>query len=144
MDLQMVGGWEGKIKIRCYCEWGRDNCICVCVSGVLSMLKTRSQWFTDKIMVWVHEYANKHTGNMFLVITSVGTEQQSGRKKMLMDLSDDIVNKFVNFSFNGKQPANQKDRVYKYAVQIISLGCFYLEYSDSIKEGDGRRIERCC
>ena len=31
----------------------------------------------------------------------------------------------------------------EYAIQIISLGCFYLEYSDAIHEGDGIRVLRC-
>lgn len=35
------------------------------------------------------------------------------------------------------------DKAYLYAKRLLSLGCFYLEYSDAIREGDGGRVLRC-
>ena len=55
-----------------------------------------------------------------------------------------IVNKFVDFSFNKvRQTEQSHDEVFEYAVQIVSGGLFYLEFSDAIKEADGNRILRC-
>ncbi len=31
----------------------------VCVSAVLCIQKSRRNWFTQKILVWLHEYANE-------------------------------------------------------------------------------------
>ena len=30
-----------------------------------------------------------------------------------------------------------------YWVQIVQLGCFFLEFADVIREGDGERVLRC-
>ena len=35
------------------------------------------------------------------------------------------------------------DQIYSYAKRIISIGCFYLEFRDALKEGDGLRTLRC-
>ena len=35
------------------------------------------------------------------------------------------------------------DQVFAYASEVMSLGLFYLEYNDAIKEGDGLRLLRC-
>lgn len=34
-------------------------------------------------------------------------------------------------------------QVLEYGKRLLSLGCFYLAYSDAIKEGDGLRVLRC-
>ena len=54
----------------------------------------------------------------------------------------DIINSFVTFSFNN-DTSQCDDQVYNYAQQIISLGCFYLEFCDGVKGGDGERVSRC-
>ena len=35
------------------------------------------------------------------------------------------------------------DGVYEYGKQLLSIGYFYIEFSDAIKEGDGDRVLRC-
>ena len=35
------------------------------------------------------------------------------------------------------------DRMFGYATKLLSLGLFYVEYCDAIKEGDGDRV-LCC
>ena len=65
------------------------------------------------------------------------------RKEILLKISTEIVEKFVNFSYNQSDKSTPNDQVQEYAIQVLSLGCFYLEFSDSIKEGDGERILRC-
>ena len=33
--------------------------------------------------------------------------------------------------------------MYEYSRQLLSIGCFYLEFVDGIREGDGERVHRC-
>ena len=47
-----------------------------------------------------------------------------------------IINKFVDFTFH-KLPTECEDQVFRYTVEIMSIGCFYLKFSDAIREGDG-------
>ena len=37
----------------------------------------------------------------------------------------------------------EEDRVKEYGKEVLTLGCFYLEYRDAIREGDGVRVLRC-
>ena len=64
------------------------------------------------------------------------------RKKILIDISKDIVDKYIDMTFH-KTPKDSTDKVSLYARRLLSLGCFYLEYSDAIREGDGDRVLRC-
>ncbi len=65
------------------------------------------------------------------------------RKEILQKASANIVDSFVHFSFKHPDSHCSDDSVQEYAIQILTLGCFYLEFTDSIKEGDGERILRC-
>ena len=65
------------------------------------------------------------------------------REACLEEVCGRIINKFVDFTFH-KLPTECEDQVFRYAVEIMSIGCFYLEFSDAIREGDGNRILRCC
>ena len=66
----------------------------------------------------------------------------SERKKILREVCHKVVQEYVCFSFNGNE-ALSDDHLYNYAQQVLSLGCFYLEFCDAIKEGDGERVLRC-
>ena len=48
----------------------------------------------------------------------------------------------MSISFNN-QEAKTSDDVHNYSINLLSVGCFLLEYKDAIKEGDGNRILRC-
>ena len=80
------------------------------------------------------------------------------RQQQIYAVCDEIVAKYVDFKYHGKHSesvgANRVsgevsitssgcDGIQQYASQILSLGCFYLEFCDAIKEGDGDRILRC-
>lgn len=67
------------------------------------------------------------------------------RKDLIYRLSSKIVDQFIDFSYNRSDDDIQQssDQVREYAIQLLSLGCFYLEMSDAIREGDGKRILRC-
>ena len=41
------------------------------------------------------------------------------------------------------EPQKYQDSVQDYAIHLLSLGCFYIEYADAIREGDGGRV-LCC
>lgn len=55
--------------------------------------------------------------------------------------------KSVDFNYGSSSIStsgdNNDDYIYQYAQQLVSLGCFYLEYDDAVKEGDGERVLRC-
>ena len=71
------------------------------------------------------------------------------RMKVLYSLCKSLVNRFVDLSpkFNCKHsgiddgPAT--DHVNTYAQELLSLGMFYMEYTDAIHEGDGYRVLQC-
>ena len=66
------------------------------------------------------------------------------RKAELIRLSKMIVDKYVCFSFNHQAAVNlTSDKVYIYASELLSIGLFYMEYTDAIREGDGLRVLRC-
>ncbi len=55
-----------------------------------------------------------------------------------------MYDKCVCFSYNGLncdlKASSKRDGIFSY---LLRLGCFYLEFSDAIREGDGERILRC-
>ena len=68
----------------------------------------------------------------------------------LMSVSQALVSKLVDFTFlaslttkKPKQQQQSEDKVYEYANQVLSLGLFYMEYLDTVHEGDGLRVQRC-
>lgn len=89
---------------------------------------------------------------------SVLAEAPPRRKDILSDICGKIVDASIHFKFN-KQGSNnttdqqvtrgracaskQSDKIQEYSKQLLSLGCFYLEYSDAIQEGDGTQVLRC-
>ena len=69
-----------------------------------------------------------------------------------------IIQEFVDFEFHkekpkagsGKQPKKavqnkqpNLDHIQEYAKELLTLGLFYLELQDGIREGDGLRVLRC-
>lgn len=66
------------------------------------------------------------------------------RKKLLDSLSLDIVDTFSNFAFHSSDVSTEStDKVFLYTKYLLSLGFFYFEFSDAIREGDGARVLRC-
>ena len=57
----------------------------------------------------------------------------------------DIFDNYIDISFHKTLTDDPKsaDQVHIYAKRILSLGCFYMEYSDAIREGDGNHVLRC-
>lgn len=65
------------------------------------------------------------------------------RKKVLETLTLELIDSFTNFSFQNLNSPSSSDKVFLYAKNLLSLGLFYLEYSDAIREADGTRDLRC-
>ena len=68
-----------------------------------------------------------------------------GRKeKIIDDISAAIVDSFVSLDYNTSTHNTPvtKDSMESYATQLLTLGCFYLEFRDAIKEGDGLHVLR--
>lgn len=57
------------------------------------------------------------------------------------DLANDIVDKFVHFDPDAKVPNN--DKIQMYATEVLTLGLLWLNFKDSIREGDGDRVLLC-
>ena len=64
------------------------------------------------------------------------------RREALEKVCQKVVEKFMSFSFHTKHNCTD-DQVYNYAQQVLSVGCFYMEFIDAIKEGDGDRVLSC-
>lgn len=64
------------------------------------------------------------------------------RKKILTTVCESIVDQYISFKFHEVDiPSN--DQICKYSKRLLSLGCFYLNFTDAIKEGDGDRVLQC-
>ena len=78
-------------------------------------------------------------------VVPVWTANIEERREALEKISLRIVDKFVNFSFQKYQVdhAAPHNLVLSYAFEVLNLGVFYQEFSDSIWERDGTRV-LCC
>ena len=70
------------------------------------------------------------------------TETAEKRSSLIMQICSKILETVVSFRFNDS-PKSCNDKVLDYSTKLLSLGCFYLEFRDSIREGDGIRVHRC-
>ena len=65
------------------------------------------------------------------------------RRKLLQIVATSIAEKFVDTNFHSYEDPAHTDKVNLHARHLLALGCFYLEFSDAIREGDGDRVLRC-
>ena len=65
-------------------------------------------------------------------------------KKILMLSCCRVVDTFTNFKFSVQSPPEPSDdHINAYAVEVMSLGLFYLSVKDAIKYGYGVHTFRC-
>lgn len=77
----------------------------------------------------------------FIPIWTADTKE---RREAIERISLKIVDEFVDFTFHKKKStASKHNLVISYATELLSLGLFFQEYSDSVREGDGIRVLRC-
>lgn len=69
-------------------------------------------------------------------------ENDEERKKKIEEKSMCIVDKYINLSFNGML-SSSPDNIQNYSINLLTIGCLYLEFRDSLKEGDGERVLQC-
>ena len=81
--------------------------------------------------------------------TAIGTNpdnlwmlDEEERKKVLDAVCSEIIEWFVDFSFL-KEITIGKDIVFSYGKKFLGLSCFYMEYQDAIREGDGLHVLLC-
>ena len=73
---------------------------------------------------------------------SMWMQTDTERKQVLKCITEKIIEHSIHFQFNMEEKKST-DWVHEYGKQMLSLGCFYLEYSDAIHKGDGDRL-LCC
>lgn len=68
------------------------------------------------------------------------------RKAILEEMCMQVFDKFISLSF-GTTSSNYVhtagDGVSSYCIQLLRIGCLYMEFADAIREGDGKRVIRC-
>ena len=67
----------------------------------------------------------------------IWTETDIRRREEFKGACEEIVKPLIHFEFGKTDQQMVTDEVHEYSMQLLSLGCFYLEYSDAIQEGDG-------
>ncbi len=73
---------------------------------------------------------------------NVWLKNAAERKHIITNMCDTIVKEFVDFNFHLIKN-HPKDMVKSHSTHLMSQGLFYLNFRDSIKEGDGRRVLIC-
>ena len=74
---------------------------------------------------------------------NVWMQPSDQRKGVLDEICHQLVDWFVDFSFSQPSSSNTTDKIEEYGKQLLSIGLFYLEFCDAIREGDGNRVLRC-
>ena len=69
--------------------------------------------------------------------------QSSDERKAILNQVSKQVDSFIDFSYQKAVLKPETDQVADYAKQVLSLGFFYLEFCDPIREGGGERVVRC-
>lgn len=63
----------------------------------------------------------------------------SERKQILTLLIDNIILNYIDFFYNTPNSMDgRQDLVAVYGRELLSIGLFFLEYRDSIREGDDK------
>lgn len=70
------------------------------------------------------------------------TEPIQARNLLVRHLKE-VVKTHVDISFVNPKRTRTPDHIYEYASETLSLGLLWMEFVDSIREGDGSRIFRC-
>ena len=68
--------------------------------------------------------------------------EKEKRKKLLDDVLDQLLH-YCQCVQPFQSPQTQTDAVFTYASELLTLGLFYMEFKQAIKEGDGGRVLRC-
>ena len=64
---------------------------------------------------------------------------------ILQSVAKVVLNDYTDFSFPARTQSTSpkgKDHAHEYAKEVLTLGLFFLDYKDAIREGDGARVLR--
>lgn len=81
-----------------------------------------------------------------LISPDVWMEDDAERRRILTNISSSIVSKHVDLDIAFKTSPSQDSAqqiggtVYDYACEVMSLGLFFLDLKDAVREGDGDRV----
>ena len=59
---------------------------------------------------------------------------------ILLAAADLLVHQFFDISYRTSYKAAHLDHKQEYAKEVMTMGLFYLEFQDAIREGDGHRV----
>lgn len=71
--------------------------------------------------------------------------EDSERQRLLHSLVNELIKTFFAGEYQRHSAVDDicDDKVFLYSKYLLSLGFFYCEYCDAIREGDGSRVLRC-
>ena len=69
-------------------------------------------------------------------------ERKSILKLYCRAIVDGLTNLHLNSTSNSHTALSYDDKVLGYAIELLTLGLLYVEFTDAVKEGDGR-VHRC-
>lgn len=79
-------------------------------------------------MLGMSDFTEIPSTSLYPDLANEWMETDEHREKTLLQISTDLVDKFVDFSFNRfGDIESSEDGVFQYAKGLLSLGCFYLE-----------------
>lgn len=78
----------------------------------------------------------------------VWMKEKEERKVIMEELCMQVFDKFISLSFGTMSTSTSyvhsaDDGVSSYSIQLLRIGCLYMEFADAIREGDGERVVRC-
>ena len=110
--------------------------IFLCKSSIAYFLLL--QW----IFMQMESLNDKPTTSVLPNAERLWAESKERRTEILEDLCGNIIDQVVSFNLHDEE-AKEQDKVYDYSTKLVSLGLFYMEFCDAIREGDGGRVLRC-
>lgn len=79
--------------------------------------------------------------NAVKVDPCIWVEDDNKRKEKLLEISQEIVEKYVDFRTDFSElPSTKKGTIHTYACETLSLCLLLQELRDAIREGDGNRV----
>ena len=76
----------------------------------------------------------------------VWMKEKEERKAIMEELCMQVLDKFISLSY-GTTSSNYvhsaSDGVSSYSIQLLRIGCLYMEFADAIREDDGECVIRC-
>ena len=79
-------------------------------------------------------------------LSNISARPVEDRKAILKLYADAIVGGFTNLGLlisDSQTMLSYDDKILGYAIELLTLGLLYIEFTDAVKEGDGECVHRC-